>query len=78
MLQLQYNLRLSRWCGSPHTPGNYRHVAISCLERGVGNSSKFTFTADAHTFNFLLEGGYTYLVVATEGCALGLGRAACA
>ena len=52
---------------SPQTPGNYRHVAISCLERGVGNSSKFTFTADQHTFNFLLEGGYTYLVVATEG-----------
>ena len=40
----------------------------------MGNSSKFTFTADAHTFNFLLEGGYTYLVVATEGCALGPGR----
>jgi vesicle-associated membrane protein 72 len=51
---------------SPQAPGNYRHVAISCLERGVGSSSKFTFTADAHTFNFLLEGGYTYLVVATE------------
>lgn len=44
----------------------------------MGNSSKFTFTADAHTFNFLLEGGYTYLVVATEGCAAGLGRAALA
>ena len=52
--------------GSQFT-GNFRSVAIQCLDRVPSGNNKFTFTAKGHSFNFLIEGGYTYLVVADEG-----------
>lgn len=46
--------------------GNFRSVAVQCLDRVPSGNNKFTFTANQHSFNFLIEGGYTYLVVADE------------
>eukprot|EP00891_Asterochloris_glomerata_P001061 jgi/Astpho2/1061/Aster-07445 len=46
--------------------GNFSTVAIQCLEKCPTDNSKFTFTCDKHTFNYLVDGGYTYLVVADE------------
>lgn len=49
--------------------GNFRAVAIQCLERCPPDNTKFTYSADKFTFNFLVDGAYTYLVVADEGYA---------
>ncbi|CAK0754213.1 hypothetical protein CVIRNUC_002280 [Coccomyxa viridis] len=57
---------LAEHTGSQFT-GNFRSVAIQCLDRVPSGNNKFTFTAKGHSFNFLIEGGYTYLVVADEG-----------
>ncbi|KAK9867853.1 hypothetical protein WJX84_009201 [Apatococcus fuscideae] len=47
--------------------GNFSTVAIQCLEKCPTDNSKFTYTCDRHTFNYLVEGGYTFLAVADEG-----------
>lgn len=44
--------------------GKYRAVAVQCLERCPTENNKFTLTADNRTYNFLVEAGYTFLVVA--------------
>lgn len=46
--------------------GKFRSVAIQCLERCPTDNNKFTFTADGRTYNFLVEGGFTFLVVADD------------
>jgi vesicle-associated membrane protein 7 len=46
--------------------GNFSTVAVQCLEKCPTNNTKFTFTCDKHTFNYLIDGGFTYLVVADE------------
>ena len=59
----------------PQFTGNFRSVAIQCLDRVPNGNNKFTFTANQHSFNFLIEDGYTYLVVADEGWVLEITRA---
>lgn len=51
----------------PQFTGNFRSVAVQCLDRVPNGNNKFTFTANQHSVNFLIENGYTYLVVADEG-----------
>lgn len=46
--------------------GNFSTVAIQCLEKIPANNNKFTFTCDKHTFNYTIDGGYTFLAVAGE------------
>jgi len=46
--------------------GNFRAVAIECLQNSQITDDKFTVTADAYTFNYLVHSGYTFLVVADE------------
>jgi len=47
--------------------GNFSTVAIQCLEKcPTDGGSKFTYTCDKHTFNYVVSGGFTYLVVADE------------
>uniref|UniRef100_A0A1D2A6W9 Vesicle-associated membrane protein 726 n=1 Tax=Auxenochlorella protothecoides TaxID=3075 RepID=A0A1D2A6W9_AUXPR len=47
--------------------GNFSVVAIQALEKGAqGNNSKFTYSCDGHTFNYLSANGYTFLVVADD------------
>ncbi|KAJ8526356.1 hypothetical protein K7X08_028833 [Anisodus acutangulus] len=51
-----------------HTPysGNFSTIAVQCLQKLPSNSSKYTYSCDGHTFNFLIDGGFVFLVVADE------------
>lgn len=47
--------------------GNFSVVAIQALEKGgQGANTKFTYSCDGHTFNYLTSNGYTFLAVADE------------
>ncbi|GIL61725.1 hypothetical protein Vafri_16125 [Volvox africanus] len=46
--------------------GNFRVVAREYVEKAGNTEGKFTFTVDGHTFNFLSQGGFTYVAVADE------------
>ncbi|XP_062201723.1 vesicle-associated membrane protein 721-like [Phragmites australis] len=46
--------------------GNFRDIAAQCLHRLPAGNNRFTYTCDGHTFNFLVNDGYAYCVVATE------------
>eukprot|EP00262_Sarcandra_glabra_P018372 TRINITY_DN655_c0_g2_i1.p1 TRINITY_DN655_c0_g2~~TRINITY_DN655_c0_g2_i1.p1 ORF type:complete len:238 (-),score=49.81 TRINITY_DN655_c0_g2_i1:283-996(-) len=51
-----------------HTPfsGNFSTIAVQCLQKLPSNSSKFTYSCDGHTFNYLVDSGFVFLVVADE------------
>ena len=38
--------------------GNFSTIAVQCLQRLPSNSSKYTYSCDGHTFNFLLDSGF--------------------
>ncbi|KAE9611092.1 hypothetical protein Lal_00016375 [Lupinus albus] len=46
--------------------GNFAAIALQCLQKLPSSNNKFTYTSDAHTFNYLLHNGFTYCVVAGE------------
>ncbi|CAH8264563.1 unnamed protein product [Arabidopsis lyrata] len=46
--------------------GNFSSVAAQCLEKLPSSNNKFTYNDDGHTFNYLVENGFTYCVVAVE------------
>uniref|UniRef100_A0A2P2JF25 Vesicle-associated membrane protein 724 n=2 Tax=Rhizophora mucronata TaxID=61149 RepID=A0A2P2JF25_RHIMU len=46
--------------------GNFPAIANQCLQRLPSANEKFTYNCDHHTFNFLVEDGYVYCVVAKE------------
>lgn len=46
--------------------GNFMEIASQCLQRLPATNDKFTYSCDGHTFNFLVENGYTYCIVAVE------------
>lgn len=47
--------------------GNFRAVGVECLQNsGQIADDRFTVTADAYTFNYLIANGYTFLAVADE------------
>ncbi|KAL0456820.1 UNVERIFIED_CONTAM: Vesicle-associated membrane protein [Sesamum latifolium] len=46
--------------------GNFTSIASQCLQKLPASSNKFTYNCDGHTFNYLVENGFTYCVVATE------------
>eukprot|EP00775_Hariotina_reticulata_P008911 gene8911-9088_t len=46
--------------------GNFKQLALECLERLDPDQAKLTITCDRHTFNFLKREGFTFLVVADE------------
>ncbi|GLC42334.1 hypothetical protein PLESTB_000658400 [Pleodorina starrii] len=46
--------------------GNFGSVAREYLDKAGSSDGKFTFNVDGHTFNFLNQGGFTYLAVADE------------
>ena len=39
--------------------GNFSTVAVQCLEKLPPNNNKFTYTCDGHTFNYLVEDGFS-------------------
>ncbi|KAL6192260.1 hypothetical protein ACLB2K_038645 [Fragaria x ananassa] len=46
--------------------GNFTSIASQCLQKLPASNNKFTYNCDAHTFNYLVENGFTYCVVAAE------------
>lgn len=46
--------------------GNFNSIAFQCLQKLPTTNNKFTYNCDGHTFNYLVENGYTYCVVADE------------
>jgi hypothetical protein len=38
--------------------GNFRDIAAQCLHKLPAGNNRFTYTCDAHTFNFLVSDGY--------------------
>ncbi|RDY01426.1 putative vesicle-associated membrane protein 726, partial [Mucuna pruriens] len=46
--------------------GNFNSIAFQCLQKLPASNNKFTYNCDAHTFNYLVDNGFTYCVVADE------------
>ncbi|XP_076921700.1 vesicle-associated membrane protein 721-like isoform X2 [Bidens hawaiensis] len=46
--------------------GNFTTIAAQCLQKLPATNNKFTYTCDGHTFNYLVQDGFTYCVVAIE------------
>ncbi|GKB94680.1 vesicle-associated membrane protein 724 [Tanacetum coccineum] len=46
--------------------GNFPAIASQCLQKLPSTNNKFTYNCDHHTFNFLVQDGYAYCVVAKE------------
>ncbi|KAJ0891449.1 putative Longin domain-containing protein [Helianthus annuus] len=46
--------------------GNFIKIAAQCLQKLPATNNKFTYSCDGHTFNYLVEDGFTYCVVAIE------------
>ncbi|KAM7255872.1 hypothetical protein ACFE04_011613 [Oxalis oulophora] len=46
--------------------GNFTSVASQCLQKLPATNNKFTYNCDGHTFNYLVENGFTFCVVAVE------------
>ncbi|KAK6911252.1 v-SNARE, coiled-coil homology domain [Dillenia turbinata] len=46
--------------------GNFSTIASQCLAKLPSSSNKFTYNCDGHTFNYLVDDGFTYCVVAVE------------
>lgn len=39
--------------------GNFATVAIQCLEKIPANNSNYTYTCDKHTFNYVIDRGFS-------------------
>ncbi|CAH9076256.1 unnamed protein product [Cuscuta epithymum] len=46
--------------------GNFNAIALQCLQKLPASNNKFTYSCDGHTFNYLVDNGFTYCVVAEE------------
>ncbi|XP_031502225.1 vesicle-associated membrane protein 721-like [Nymphaea colorata] len=46
--------------------GNFTAIASQCLQKLPSSNNRFTYTCDNHTFNYLVEDGFTFCVVAVE------------
>ncbi|XP_051129524.1 putative vesicle-associated membrane protein 726 [Andrographis paniculata] len=46
--------------------GNFTSVAAQCLEKLPASNNRFTYNCDGYTFNYLVDNGFTYCVVAAE------------
>ncbi|CAI9778616.1 unnamed protein product [Fraxinus pennsylvanica] len=46
--------------------GNFTSIAFQCLQKLPATNNKFTYDCDGHTFNYLVEDGFTYCVVAVQ------------
>ncbi|KAD5960438.1 hypothetical protein E3N88_11910 [Mikania micrantha] len=46
--------------------GNFQSIAAQCLQKLPTTNNRFTYNCDDHTFNYLVEEGFTYCVVAAE------------
>ncbi|KAK1421571.1 hypothetical protein QVD17_24012 [Tagetes erecta] len=46
--------------------GNFQSIAAQCLQKLPTTNNRFTYNCDDHTFNYLVDQGFTYCVVAVE------------
>ncbi|XP_019166108.1 PREDICTED: putative vesicle-associated membrane protein 726 [Ipomoea nil] len=46
--------------------GNFTDVAAQCLHKLPSTNNKFTYNCDGYTFNYLIDKGFTYCIVASE------------
>ncbi|XP_028803254.1 vesicle-associated membrane protein 721 [Neltuma alba] len=46
--------------------GNFNSIAFQCLQKLPATNNKFTYNCDGHTFNYLVDNGFTYCIVADE------------
>ncbi|XP_059653010.1 putative vesicle-associated membrane protein 726 [Cornus florida] len=46
--------------------GNFMSIASQCLQKLPSTNNRFTYNCDGHTFNYLVENGFTYCIVAVE------------
>ncbi|CAI9117847.1 OLC1v1019333C2 [Oldenlandia corymbosa var. corymbosa] len=46
--------------------GNFTTIAAQCLQKLPASNNKFTYNCDGHTFNYHVDNGFTYCVVAAE------------
>lgn len=46
--------------------GNFAGIAAQCLQKLPATNNKFTYSCDGHTFNYLVDNGFTYCLVAVE------------
>ncbi|CAL1384457.1 unnamed protein product [Linum trigynum] len=46
--------------------GNFTTIAAQCLQKLPSTNNKFTYNCDGHTFNYLVENGFTFCLVAVE------------
>lgn len=46
--------------------GNFSTIAIQCLEKLPSFNSKHAYACDGHSFNYLVDDGFVYLVVASD------------
>ncbi|KAL6494187.1 hypothetical protein OROGR_030987 [Orobanche gracilis] len=53
--------------------GNFTVIAAQCLQKLPATNNKFTYNCDGHTFNYLVEDGFTYCVVAVESARVPAG-----
>ena len=43
--------------------GNFNSIAFQCLQKLPATNNKFTYNCDAHTFNYLVDNGYSMFLV---------------
>lgn len=43
--------------------GNFNSIAYQCLQKLPASNNKFTYNCDAHTFNYLVDNGYSYVLL---------------
>ncbi|GAB2210969.1 hypothetical protein Droror1_Dr00016259 [Drosera rotundifolia] len=46
--------------------GNFTSIASQCHQKLPASNNKFTYNCDGHTFNYLVENGFTFCVVVIE------------
>eukprot|EP00250_Pteridium_aquilinum_P026752 c33534_g1_i1 orf=188-892(+) len=46
--------------------GNFSTIAVQCLEKLPSYNSRQTYACDGHSFNYLIDDGFVYLVVAND------------
>ncbi|KAF5948112.1 hypothetical protein HYC85_014069 [Camellia sinensis] len=52
--------------------GNFSTIAVQCLQKLPSNSSKYTYSCDGYTFNFLIDNRFVFLVVVDESVGRGV------
>jgi hypothetical protein len=43
--------------------GNFTGIAAQCLEKLPASNNKFTYNCDGHTFNYLVENGFSKILL---------------